>query len=550
MRRGVERLLAVVSRRRHRRVAGDDRGGNCLGGVPFLDELIDNRRRRRPAHRSQRLADPIDDHGRPLGSDVPDRWHRLAADADPEGPLDLPEPESGTSGDERHGHAVAPGAARPPDAMEIILGIDGEVVVDDEGEVVDIDPAGGDVGGHEPAEGPALEAVHDPRPLRLGHATVEPLGGTAAVEQPVGEFVDHPLRVAKHEAAARIVEIDEAAERGRLGVMADLVEHLIDRRRASVTGPVDADLAGGAGMMLDEATDRRREGGGEEHRLAVGRRGGEKLLEILAEAHVEHPIGLVEDEDLDSGEIEAAATEEIDEPPWRADDDLRPPSQIGELSIVGGPTVDRHGADPLLEGGEFLRLRCDLSRQLARGDEDQHLRLLRGRIDPLDRRDAERRRLPGAGLRLTDNVRAAEERGDGAGLDLGRDEPAELLDRADKFWRDAERRERHGRSAVRGIRGDGGIDGQEAGRSLMGKAVVGGRGRGRCDCRRDRECNSDRPASLSRLREGSSGQFPETHSPRALTRPPPERNAARDGPWPSSGGRREEEDDPPSSRPA
>ena len=527
----------MVVERGHRRVADDQRRRDRLGGMPFLDELLDDRRRHRPARHRKRLADPIDHPGRPLGSDVSDGWHRLAADAEPEGPLDLPEPESGAAGDERHSHAVAPGAPRPPDPVEIILGID-------------VDPAGGDVGGHEPAEGPTLEALHDPRPLGLGHAAVEPLGGTAPVEEPVGEFVDHSLSVAEDEAAARIVEIDEAAEGGRLGVVADLVEYLIDRWRTGITGPVNADLARGAGMMLDEPADRRREGGGEEHRLALGRGRGQELLEILAEAHVEHPIGLVEDEDLDSGEIEAAATEEIDEPPWRADDDLRPPSQIGELSIVGGPTVDRHGADPLLEGGEFLRLRCDLSRQLARGDEDQHLRLLRGRIDPLDRRDAERRRLPGAGLRLTDNVRAAEERGDGAGLDLGRDEPAELLDRADKFWRDAERRERHGRSAVRGIRGDGGIDGQEAGRSLMGKAVVGGRGRGRCDCRRDRECNSDRPASLSRLREGSSGQFPETHSPRALTRPPPERNAARDGPWPSSGGRRGEEDDPPSSRPA
>ena len=493
----------MVVERGHRRIADDQRRRDRLGGMPFLDELLDDRRRHRPSRHRKRLADPIDHPGRPLGRDVSDGWHRLAADAEPEGPLDLPEPESGAAGDERHSHAVAPGAPRPPDPVEIILGIDGEVVIDDEGEVLNVDPAGRDVGGHEPAEGPTLEALHDPRPLGLGHAAVEPLGGTAPVEEPVGEFVDHSLSVAEDEAAARIVEIDEAAERGRLGVVADLVKHLIDRWRTGITGPVNADLARGAGMMLDEPADRRREGGGEEHRLALGRGRTQKLLEILAEAHVEHPIGLVEDEDLDRGEIEAAATEKIDEPPRRADDDLGAAPQIGELPFVGSPAVDRHGANPLLEGRELLRLRRDLRRQLPRRDEDQHLGLLRSGIDPLDRRHAERRRFPGAGLRLADDVGATQQRGDGAGLNRGGDEPAELLGRADELRGEAERRESHSRSAVRGLRGDGGIDGQEAGRSLMGRAVVGGRGRGRCDCRRENECTSDRIAPLIRLRGGS-----------------------------------------------
>ena len=41
------------------------------------------------------------------------------------------------------------------------------------------------------------------------------------------------------------------------------------------------------------------EGRGEEQRLAVARAGGDDPVDGRAEAHVEHAVGLVEDEDLD-----------------------------------------------------------------------------------------------------------------------------------------------------------------------------------------------------------------------------------------------------------
>ena len=54
----------------------------------------------------------------------------------------------------------------------------------------------------------------------------------------------------------------------------------------------------------------------------VGRRRVEDLLEILAKAHVEHLVGLVEDDDAERREIERAALEMVAQPPGRADHDL------------------------------------------------------------------------------------------------------------------------------------------------------------------------------------------------------------------------------------
>ena len=46
-------------------------------------------------------------------------------------------------------------------------------------------------------------------------------------------------------------------------------------------------------------------------------------FEILAEAHVEHLVGLVEHRDLERRQVERAALEMVAQPARRADDDMR-----------------------------------------------------------------------------------------------------------------------------------------------------------------------------------------------------------------------------------
>jgi len=51
-------------------------------------------------------------------------------------------------------------------------------------------------------------------------------------------------------------------------------------------------------MPSCDPVDAARQGGGEQHRLPVLRRGGQDRVEVLGEAHVEHLVGLVEDQHL------------------------------------------------------------------------------------------------------------------------------------------------------------------------------------------------------------------------------------------------------------
>ena len=57
------------------------------------------------------------------------------------------------------------------------------------------------------------------------------------------------------------------------------------------------------------------EGGREEHRLAVARKPAHELVDLRLEAHVEHAVGLVEDERAHLGQIDEPSGRQIFEPP-------------------------------------------------------------------------------------------------------------------------------------------------------------------------------------------------------------------------------------------
>ena len=71
-----------------------------------------------------------------------------------------------------------------------------------------------------------------------------------------------------------------------------------------------------ARQLADLAVERGRE----EHRLPVAREPPHDAVDLRLEAHVEHPVGLVEDEDLDGVEREQAAVEQVLQATGRRDE--------------------------------------------------------------------------------------------------------------------------------------------------------------------------------------------------------------------------------------
>ena len=57
------------------------------------------------------------------------------------------------------------------------------------------------------------------------------------------------------------------------------------------------------------------------------------------EAHVEHPVGLVEDEELDRVERDGAALDQVEQPARRGDEHVRAPGLLG-LGVDADAAVD------------------------------------------------------------------------------------------------------------------------------------------------------------------------------------------------------------------
>ncbi len=160
------------------------------------------------------------------------------------------------------------------------------------------------------------------------------------------------------------------------------------------------------------------ERGREEHRLAVVRDAAQDLVDLRLEAHVEHPVGLVEDEDRDRVERDQAAIHQVLEPAGRRDEHVR---GLG----LGGLGRDRHAAvdgrdlEPahLAEIGEDLG---HLHGELAGRDENQRAGAAVAGLHLLDDRDRKGERLAGARRGLGEDVMAGERGRDRTGLDLER----------------------------------------------------------------------------------------------------------------------------------
>ena len=153
-------------------------------------------------------------------------------------------------------------------------------------------------------------------------------------------------------------------------------------------------------QIADELRHRRRE----KQRLPLRRRRREDLLDVVAKAHVQHAVALVEDHHPQRVEFQGPALHMVHHAPRRADHHLRPGRQRAELPLVTLPTVDRHLHHAAFEKRQLVDLLGHLHRQLARRTQNQHLHLLDLRVHPLDGRNRKRRRLARSRRRLPHHV--------------------------------------------------------------------------------------------------------------------------------------------------
>ncbi len=148
------------------------------------------------------------------------------------------------------------------------------------------------------------------------------------------------------------------------------------------------------------------------------------LADFGNEAHVEHAVRFVEDEDLDLGEVHGALPDMVEQAAGRGDEDLDAAPKDLDLRVDARAAIDDRGAERNaaavgLDGGG------DLTRELTGGGQDQDADRMSCRRIPgvgvvaenLQDRQHEGGSLAGAGLGGGENVAAGEDEWDCRALD-------------------------------------------------------------------------------------------------------------------------------------
>ena len=86
--------------------------------------------------------------------------------------FDVPQVPDVTFGEEVDGYTLPSEAAGATDTVDVVLAVGGEVEVDDQGDLLDVDTAGEEVRCDEDAGGAGAELAHDDVALALVHVSV------------------------------------------------------------------------------------------------------------------------------------------------------------------------------------------------------------------------------------------------------------------------------------------------------------------------------------------------------------------------------------------
>jgi hypothetical protein len=136
------------------------------------------------------------------------------------------------------------------------------------------------------------------------------------------------------------------------------------------------------GRLVQQAVGQRldlvREGGREQQVLALRRQRGQHFLDVADEAHVEHAVGFVEDQDFDFRQVDGALFHVVQQAARRGDQDVDAMLELLDLRVDADAAED-HGGVELGVLAVDAHAFFDLGRQFAGRGQDQGADRTRGR---------------------------------------------------------------------------------------------------------------------------------------------------------------------------
>jgi len=252
-----------------------------------------------------------------------------------------------------------------------------------------------------------FEGIERALPRVLGLVPVDRLRAYAAPRQYPRNFIRAVLRPCENKDAFERRVFEKIGEQVRLVLFLHEVHRLLDQ------------VDGGAGRrngyghriaqnVVGELAYFRLHGGGEEKRLPFLGQHIDDFPDVAYEAHVEHPVRLVEHEHFECIVVDQALIREVEQPSGRGYEHVDAAFQRGGLGLLIHAAEDNGEPDSGISSVSSEAL-ADLCGEFARRGE--HQRAYRARLLPartpaelLNDRQRERRRFSRACLCAPENV--------------------------------------------------------------------------------------------------------------------------------------------------
>ena len=274
------------------------------------------------------------------------------------------------------GQTGVPSTSGTTNTMNIVVDIAGEVVVDNVGDVGDIQTTSGNGGGDHDGGLAGPESVESVFSLALSAITVDRSGRQVVAVKEVTEHISHALGLDEDKCQSKRILIltGKDIEKDTALVMVfnilNLLGDVLGSGADTSNTEEDVVLQEVASEHLDIAGEsgREHEGlacGGAWHVFAL-----DDTTNLGFETHIQHAISLIENEVLDIGERDSSTLDEIDETTGSSGEKITSFLDLAELLVDVGTTIDDSRADPGAVR-ELASLLVDLRDQLTRGREDQ-----------------------------------------------------------------------------------------------------------------------------------------------------------------------------------
>ena len=224
--------------------------------------------------------------------------------------LDLPQLASLAAVDDGDGDARLAGASCAPAAVVVDVVVVGQAVADDVGEVVHVEASSRHVGSHQQLQVALAKLLHHRVALCLRQIAMQGVGVVAVLDELRCHLLGTGASAAKDDAVDARQVVDYALEGEVLVARLDHIVEVAHVGRALVACAGDK-LHRVVHVVLCDSGNLARHGGAEEQHLALLGHVAQDLVDVIDEAHVEHLVGLVEDDGAHVVELHHSAPNQV-----------------------------------------------------------------------------------------------------------------------------------------------------------------------------------------------------------------------------------------------